>query len=624
MSKQDNKKSEDIFEKSHHNKWWLIVAAVFFMLFVVIIGLVITFEVTCASKFYPNTKIGYLDVGGLTKNQALESLKNIEAKLQSKGLIFSSAGKNINIELINISATDPDLAKPVLYFDWSQTVNVAYRNGRGGNLINDLLSQASTVMFGHHTSPVFVLDKTELLATLKSNFFDQEQPPLNARLVINNQAPEIIGEQSGKVFDYQSAIDTLEKNLNNLDFVPIPMTLSFQEPQIKKQNLGSALNGLEAILKIESLKLTAGQDSWTITAKQLQSWLEFQQRNNEIVIGLNKALVAEFLQPIKEQLDVEVKDAKFEISDGRVTSFQSIQDGKSLNIDKSYEKINNQVVAGISDDIPLSVEVVTAKVANGDLNNLGIVELIGRGTSNFKGSPKNRRVNIAVGAGSLNGVLIKPGEDFSLLKALGPIDGNHGYLQELVIKGDRTLPEYGGGLCQIGTTTFRAALNAGLPITERRNHSYRVVYYEPAGMDATIYDPAPDMKFLNDTGHDILFVTKLEGDNLIFEFYGTKDGRQVILDPNPPKIYNVTRPGEPHYIETTDLKPGEKKIVEHAHNGADTDFTYTVIYPNGDKKEQNFHSHYVAWPEVWKIGVDPNASSTETVVPEAIIEPTIN
>jgi len=258
------------------------------------------------------------------------------------------------------------------------------------------------------------------------------------------------------------------------------------------------------------------------------------------------------------------------------------------------------------------VAVTPVKIATGDVNDLGIKELIGRGVSNFKGSPKNRRHNIAVGAKSLNGILIKPGEEFSLLKALGPIDGEHGYLQELVIKGNRTVPEYGGGLCQIGTTTFRAALRSGLPITQRQNHSYRVVYYEPAGMDATIYDPWPDFRFLNDTGFYILFMARVEGDDLIFDFYGTKDGRKVVINPDPPKIFNITGPGPVRYIDSTDLKPGEKKKLESPHSGADTYFKYTVTYPSGEVKEQEFKSHYVPWPEVWLVGAAP--SSTEPIV----------
>jgi vancomycin resistance protein YoaR len=77
-------------------------------------------------------------------------------------------------------------------------------------------------------------------------------------------------------------------------------------------------------------------------------------------------------------------------------------------------------------------------------------------------------------------------------------------LPELVIKKEGTVPEFGGGLCQVSSTAFRAAMNGGLPITQRRNHAYAVQYYAPQGTDATIYPGVVDLKFINDTPGDIL------------------------------------------------------------------------------------------------------------------------
>src|SRR6185369_10179137 len=116
--------------------------------------------------------------------------------------------------------------------------------------------------------------------------------------------------------------------------------------------------------------------------------------------------------------------------------------------------------------------------------------------SNFKGSPKNRRHNITVGVEKMKGVIVPQGAEFSFNEHLGPVDGEHGFLPELVIKKNGTVPEFGGGLCQVSSTTFRAAMTAGLPITQRRNHAYAVQYYSPQGTDATIYPGSADLKFI--------------------------------------------------------------------------------------------------------------------------------
>lgn len=264
---------------------------------------------------------------------------------------------------------------------------------------------------------------------------------------------------------------------------------------------------------------------------------------------------------------------------------------------------------------------------------MGIKEIIGVGRSDFSGSPSNRRKNIANGVKKLDGTIVMPGEEFSLLKALGPIVASEGWLPELVIKGNKTVPELGGGLCQIGTTTFRGALASGLPITVRQSHSYRVRYYEPAGTDATIYEPNPDFRFKNDMTTPVLIhVYTTDGDELIYEFWGTRDGRGTqfigqqtvsVVDDLKPSIFNVTSPPPTRLIETLDLKPGQKKCTEVAHAGADTEFTYTVTYANGIKNEQVFRSHYRPWQAVCLVGVEklsePPADATggATTAPDA-------
>jgi vancomycin resistance protein YoaR len=317
-------------------------------------------------------------------------------------------------------------------------------------------------------------------------------------------------------------------------------------------------------------------------------------------------------EQIASQIDKKPIEAKFEINNGKVSEFQNGQAGLALDAAASLAKIENEMIFNSQIELVVKVQPTLTKAENN--NNFGIKEIIGVGASNFAGSPVNRRHNIKVGADAVNGTLIKPDEEFSLLKALGEITSSTGYLPELVIKENKTIPEYGGGLCQIGTTMFRAVIDSGLPVTQRRNHSYRVQYYEPAGTDATIYGPWPDFRFINDTANHILIQSKISGDNLSFEFWSTKDGR--LVEKTQPTIYNIVKPEPSKIIETLALKPGEKKCTEHAHNGADAYFDYQVTYANGEIKEKRFSSHYVPWQEVCLIGVEklsaPPGAATST------------
>lgn len=239
------------------------------------------------------------------------------------------------------------------------------------------------------------------------------------------------------------------------------------------------------------------------------------------------------LEDLARKVNRDPADAKFKVEDGKVVTFSEAQPGIILDIEKSLEKITNELDNpnfNSSQKIELPFESKKSETNYADANDLGISSLIGQGTSNFKGSPKNRIFNIKVATQRYNGILIKPGEEFSFVKILGEVDAEHGYLPELVIKQGVTEPEFGGGICQVSSTAFRAAIYSGLEITARRNHAYPVSYYNPQGMDATVYVPSPDLRFKNNTPNHILIQTSIVGTVLTFNFYGTDDGRKTTVD----------------------------------------------------------------------------------------------
>ena len=261
-------------------------------------------------------------------------------------------------------------------------------------------------------------------------------------------------------------------------------------------------------------------------------------KKSEIMIDENA--IVEYVQNLAKKANREPEDAKLKIENGKVSAFSLSSPGITLEEDEAKEIIKNYLRENSQDKtIELPYSETKADVAIDSIDNMGITTLIGEGKSNFRGSPRNRIFNINVATKRFNGVLIKPGEEFSFVKVLGEVDGDHGYLPELVIKKDKTEPEFGGGICQVSTTAFRAAINSGLEITARRNHAYPVSYYNPQGMDATVYVPRPDLRFINDTPSYILIQTKIEGTELIFDFYGTDDDRKTevigpkVLERNP-------------------------------------------------------------------------------------------
>ncbi|MBI2439176.1 MAG: VanW family protein [Candidatus Moranbacteria bacterium] len=239
-----------------------------------------------------------------------------------------------------------------------------------------------------------------------------------------------------------------------------------------------------------------------------------------------------FITELKEKTLQEPSDARFGVVDGKVVITTPEKNGYRLKEKEAMVLLLDffQTADLEKKTIVLPTEIIKPKLTADDRERLGLHELIGEGKTDFRGSPKNRIYNIKRALQQFENIIIAPGEEFSFVKYLGEVDGEHGYLPELVIKHNETVPEFGGGICQVSSTVFRAAIHSGMKITERRNHAYPVRYYRPYGMDATIYIPKPDLAFVNNTPGAILMQPTIEGTELTFRFYGTKDGRAVSID----------------------------------------------------------------------------------------------
>ena len=621
--KKKERSSELQEEKATPKKWHKIVIAIFLFLILVPLGAIFAFEYSYHDKVYEGIWMGNNDLSGKTKEEVEFFLAEETRKINQDGVTFFYQNKKTIVTPIITSAGDPDLSRPLFILDEAATLEKIYSLGRGSNLLSDLLTQARYFFLGGQVSFFYQIDVEEIKEVLKDNFSYLEKPAKEAMLEIDSFGEDFIvdiaKEESGIVFDYDKVISEGFFRMANLLNQPNELELIVEEPVVIKGDVTNIEEKVREILKNCSLVLSVGEKEWKVEKEILVSWLELQAANNNLVeVGLSEDKVYELLEEISEEVSIKAKNAKFKIEEGRVQEFQIHQGGEDLNLEASYAIMNNFILnldyknsssfcaEEESNNIKLIVDVTAPQVPIASVNNLGIEELVGVGKSNFSGSPVNRRHNIRTGATALNGLIISPEEEFSVNKALGEINGATGYLPELVIKGNKTIPEYGGGLCQIATTVFRLALDAGLPITARRPHSYRVSYYEPAGTDATIYSPNPDLKFINDTPAYLLLQTRVEGNELIFEFWGTSDGRKVEM--TEPKIYNFVSPGPTKIVETEDLAPGEKKCTERAHTGADAEFTRKIIPKLGEVKEEVWFSRYTPWSAVCLVGKETSVS----------------
>jgi vancomycin resistance protein YoaR len=317
----------------------------------------------------------------------------------------------------------------------------------------------------------------------------------------------------------------------------------------------------------------------------------------------NHDLIAAYLRQLAAGLDRPVVEGAvdFDPQTGQLTVLTESYAGQELSVAGGVLAIHAALLAGWP-EANLSVIVKPPHVDTSDPAQMGIRELISQGTTTFAGSPPERVTNIAAAARRFRNAVVGPGEEFSFDRVLGEISPANGYVNALVISGDRTEMGLGGGVCQVSTTVFRAAYAGGFPIIERWAHAYIVHWYGEPGLDATVYSPTVDLRFRNDTSHYLLLQPAIDtkASKLTFYIYGTNPGRKV--ESVGPIISNVQPAPAPAYVEDKSLKAGTIRQVDWAVNGADAVMIRRVRNADGTVREETFTSHYRPWRAVYLYG----------------------
>lgn len=600
--------------RSSKHRYARILAVVCFVTLVMLSGGAWSLAQTRKKTMLAGIEVLQIPLGGLSPSEAKIRLETVvEMFLRDDLMVHSSQGHSFSL----------GARKDFLYYDLTAALEEAFQVGRRGSWPARLLAPFEANFLGYTATTSIKIDEERLERYLRTHLKDVLKNPEDAKLTIQtndrSSTVEITPEVSGWTFDPKITTSRLQRMLDeqSLSLAPLNVELEHRSPMLHAQDLEPLLSLAQAWLEYPPFTLVAEDTQIKISRSDMAEWIMVTTSTEPASLNLDSRSIRQTLEAKASELTKPAKDGTIRLNEtGQVIAFIAPQEGVDFDIPSIQTSIVSGQRAG-SSTIPLVLTRIQPTIT-GDGEHLGIREVIGVGRSNFSGSPINRRKNIALGGKHVHMTLIPSGEEFSMLKTLGMIDGEHGWLPELVIKENKTTPEFGGGLCQVGTTMFRAALASGLPITERRNHSYRVRYYEPAGTDATIYDPSPDFRFKNDTAHALLITSRLEGDTLEFTVWGTHDGRKT--EQTKPRIYNVVAAPPKKIIETLSLKPGEEKCTEKEHAGADAQFDYAVSYVDGRVEKNTFFSRYRPWQAVCLRGVSAlSSTTTQEIVSQPLI-----
>lgn len=326
-------------------------------------------------------------------------------------------------------------------------------------------------------------------------------------------------------------------------------------------------------------------------------------------LDFDKEIVQQTVNRLEESYNKPAKNALFKFENGKVVSFTQEAAGLELKSQEFIESFSRTVFEIKQKPshkiITINKKILKPEITLAEANSFGIEELIGEGRSNYTHSISERVHNLILASSKFNGVLIAQGKTLSFNQTVGDISSLTGYKPAYIIKGGKTVLGDGGGVCQVSTTLFRAALSSGLPIIERSPHAYRVSYYEndaKPGLDATVFAPSVDLKIKNDTPAYILIQTEVDKSNklLYFRLFGKKDNRQI--ETSTPSLWAVQPPPEPIYQDDPTLKKGVIKQVDFPAWGGKASFRYKVTYTDDQIMEKTFFSSYKPWQAVFLVG----------------------
>jgi len=589
-----------------------IVAALIsgFALFIIIIATwTLGYQLIYAGRIFPGVNVAGVDVSGLTPSDAALKL-NQTLSYPINGKILFRDGEKAWV------ATPAELG---MVFDPSSSAMTAYGLGRSGGLFGSLSGQIRAGGFGANVAPVIIFDQRVAFQYLSQISAQINQPVVEAGLSLEGTNVVAQPGQVGRELKIDATLVYLGGQLQTFSDGEVPLVVQEIQPQIL--DVSAQADAARQILSQPlTLSIPNAKDGdpgpYVYNVQILANLLGVQRVQNGVQVVLNTTGLRDLLAPVKGQVDRAASDAKFTFNDDtrQLDLITDSKVGRALDMDASITAINDALLRG-EHTVSLAIAETQPKIAgNMTGQQLGITELIASETSYFYGSSPERIQNIQAASASFHGVLVAPGEVFSMGEHMGDVSLENGFAEALIIYGGRTIKGVGGGVCQVSTTLFRTVFNAGFPIVERNPHAYRVSYYEMtasgavdprlAGLDATVYFPLVDFKFKNDSPYWILMETYLDvgARSLTWKFYSTKDGRSVTWDTTGPT--NVVPAPPPLFEENPDLKKNQMKQIDYAANGADITVTRTVMKDGVLYFQDNITTHYQPWQAVCDYGPD--------------------
>jgi vancomycin resistance protein YoaR len=507
----------------------------------------------------------------------------------------------------------PSLAELGARFDTEAVARAAVTAGRHGDPLTRLRELWQLWRHGLDVTPRLVVDQRSLQSYLLGVALLLERPPENAALSITTA--RVVGTPGAagvQVLVDATANDVLLA-LRDLRPREVPVRTRRLDPSIGDAALVAAQSEAMALLQ-SSIEMRHNERVWVWSPERLAELLRVEPVAGRLELRVDAERLARAVEGLAQQVDTGTAEPRVRFTNGALQIVEPGRPGWRLRQEETTTALQQLLLSAspVTRTLTLPVDELQPRITAANLDNLGITGLVAEGKSSFAGSAAYRITNIKAGARRMDGVLIAPGEEFSFNRQLGDVNAENGFVEGYAIIGNRTQLEWGGGVCQVSTTVFRASFWAGLPITERHAHAFYISWYDRfglgpygdgQGLDAAIYTGVTDLKFVNDTGAWLLMQTEVDEVNqvLTVQFYGAPPARQVQLE--GPLITNEVRaPAEPVYVDDPTLPRGAVRQSDVARSGRDITVYRVIVEDGAEVSREAFFTRFRAWPNIFVRG----------------------
>ncbi len=611
-------------------KWALGVPTALLALVVLLVGVDVA---ASAGRVHPGVRVAGVAIGGKTPASAVATLERQLGPRLGQPVVAA-------FEKESWSYTGPELGARL---DATTTVLTAMKVGRTGTLAERVAQRASAYFRPVETDAKVLLDGVRVSVVLGELSEAISVPPKDATIVIEKGRPRLVPSKVGIGIRATKVRDDITRALVSAQRT-VPVSVEFVPVAVTDDDAQQALADARVMLA-GPVTITYEAKKWEFPVEAIAGWIAFRQVSlpttsaagvvasapagtsaattgsgsaggaeataaaGQAAIALEAYVAADevsrTVMPKTGEVGRAPKDASFRVSSGRVQIVPS-ERGVGPDMIALADELTVALKANGERAVELRTRLVQPAVTTEKARGMGIKERLATYTTTYDPSNRPRVNNIHTLAEALDGTLIAPGGVFSFNGAIGPRTAAKGYQEAPAIVNGKLVPQLGGGICQVGTTVFNAVFFSGLPVVERKNHSFYISHY-PKGRDATVSWGGPDIKFRNDTEHWVLIATAYSRSSLTVSLYGTDPGYEVDYSTGP---FTNLKPHPVDEIKDSTMPVGSRIVEDGGVDGRRIVVTRTVTLDGRVVRTDTFVSVYAPKREVVRVGTKPIAATS--------------